>query len=137
MTGTAFVVGDADDGLRERLNEEINAFNVAATGLADGGLVGIAVRDDGGVLGGFNRWSQHLHVEVGGWGDHGKGYLPAVLRRPLEPGLCAGLFGWTWGGCGYIEVLWVRADQRGAAWAPGCWSRRSWRSGAGAAARWP
>jgi GNAT superfamily N-acetyltransferase len=75
MSGTEFVVSDADDGLRERLNEEINAFNVAATGLADGGLLGIAVRDNDGDL-------------------------------------CAGLSGWTWGGCGYIEFLWVRADQR-------------------------
>jgi GNAT superfamily N-acetyltransferase len=76
MDKAAFVVSNADDGLRERLNEEINAFNVAATGLADGALLGIAVREDGGAL-------------------------------------RAGLFGWTWGGCGYIEVLWVRADQRG------------------------
>jgi GNAT superfamily N-acetyltransferase len=76
MGEAAFVVSDADDGLRERLNEEINAFNVAATGLADGGLLAIAVRENGGDL-------------------------------------RAGLFGWTWGGCGYIEVLWVRDDQRG------------------------
>lgn len=76
MGEVAFVVSDADDGLRERLNEEINAFNVATTGLADGGLLVVAVRENGGDL-------------------------------------RAGLFGWTWGGCGYIEVLWVRDDQRG------------------------
>ncbi len=62
--------------MRERLNEEINAFHVAATGLADGRLLGITAREKGGEL-------------------------------------CAGLFGWTWAGCGYIEVLWVRTDQRG------------------------
>ena len=28
-----------------------------------------------GAPGGFNRWSQHLHVEVGGWGDRGDGRL--------------------------------------------------------------
>ena len=64
MGEAAFVISDADDGLRERLNQEISAFNVAATSLAGG-----------------------------------------ALR--------AGLSGWTWGGCGYIEFLWVRDDQRG------------------------
>lgn len=72
----AFVISDVDDDLRERLNQEISAFNVAATGLADGVLLGIAVREDGGAL-------------------------------------RAGVSGWTWGGCGYIEFLWVREDQRG------------------------
>jgi GNAT superfamily N-acetyltransferase len=76
MGEVTFEVNEASEGLRERLNEEINAFNVAATGLADGRLLDITAREKGGEL-------------------------------------CAGLFGWTWGGCGYIEVLWVRADQRG------------------------
>jgi GNAT superfamily N-acetyltransferase len=76
MGEVMFVVNEASEGLRERLNEEINAFNIAATGLADGRLLGITAREEGGEL-------------------------------------RAGLFGWTWGGCGYIEVLWVRADQRG------------------------
>ena len=48
MGEAAFVISDADDGLRERLSQEISAFNVAATGLADGALLGIAVREDGG-----------------------------------------------------------------------------------------
>lgn len=99
MGEVAFVVSDADDGLRERLNEEINAFNVATTGLADGGLLGIAVRENGGDL-------------------------------------RAGLFGWTWGGCGYIEVLGCETISVGVAWAPGCWLRLSKRSTAVAAARW-
>jgi GNAT superfamily N-acetyltransferase len=69
-------VNEASEGLRERLNEEINAFHVAATGPADGRLLDITAREKRGQV-------------------------------------CAGLFGWRWGGCGYIEVLWVRTDQRG------------------------
>src|ERR1700758_4394328 len=76
MDEVALVVGDADDGLRETLDAEINAFNAAVTGMTDGRLLCVSVRGDGGDL-------------------------------------RAGLFGWTWGGCGYIEFLWVRADQRG------------------------
>jgi GNAT superfamily N-acetyltransferase len=77
MGDAAFVVSDVDDGLRERLSEEIDAFNVAATGIAFGGLLSIAVRGDGGDL-------------------------------------LAGLYGWTWGGCGYIDLLWVRGEHRGS-----------------------
>jgi GNAT superfamily N-acetyltransferase len=77
MGKLAFAVGHTDNGLRERLDNEINAFNAAATGHTDGRLLCITVSDDGGDL-------------------------------------RAGLFGWTWGGCGYIDLLWVRADQRGS-----------------------
>jgi GNAT superfamily N-acetyltransferase len=77
MTGeAALVVSEADNGLRERLDREINAFNAAVTGHHDGALLCIAVRENNGDL-------------------------------------RAGLFGWTWGGCGYIDLLWVRPDQRG------------------------
>jgi GNAT superfamily N-acetyltransferase len=77
MGDVAFVVSDVDNGLRECLSEEIDAFNIAATGHPFGGLLCIAVRGDGGDL-------------------------------------LAGLYGWTWGGCGYIDLLWVRADHRGS-----------------------
>ncbi len=77
MGDAAFVVSDVDNGLRERLGEEIDAFNVAATGHAFGGLLCIAVRGDDGDL-------------------------------------LAGLYGWTWGGCGYIDLLWVRGEHRGS-----------------------
>jgi hypothetical protein len=45
MGEVAFVISDAGDGLRERLNQEISAFNVAATSLADAALLAIAVRE--------------------------------------------------------------------------------------------
>jgi GNAT superfamily N-acetyltransferase len=77
MGEVAFVVSDTGDGLRGRLDQEINAFNAAATGYTDGRALSIAVRGDGGDL-------------------------------------LAGLFGWTWGGCGYIDLLWVRAGRRGS-----------------------
>jgi ribosomal protein S18 acetylase RimI-like enzyme len=35
-------------------------------------------------------------------------YCPREKQRPAR-----GLYGWTWGGCGYIDLLWVRDDQRG------------------------
>jgi hypothetical protein len=71
MNEVRFAVGDADSGLRDRLDEEINAFNAAATGYHDGRMLSVAVRGDDGDL-------------------------------------RAGLYGWTWGGCGYIDLLWVR-----------------------------
>src|SRR5262252_549091 len=77
MTEARFAVGDADAGLRGRLDEEISAFNAAATGHHEGRLQSVAARDDAGDL-------------------------------------RAGLFGWTWGGCGYIDLLWVRSDHRGS-----------------------
>src|SRR5262249_15672635 len=75
MNEVSFVAGEADAGLRDRLDEEISAFNAAVTGHHDGRLLSIAVRGDRGDL-------------------------------------RAGLYGWTWGGCGYIDLLWVRDDQR-------------------------
>ena len=44
MSEVRFVVGDADTGLRERLYEEISAFNAAATGHHDGRMLSVAVR---------------------------------------------------------------------------------------------
>jgi GNAT superfamily N-acetyltransferase len=42
------------------------------------------------------------------------GRLLRVAARGSDGELLAGLCGWTWGGCGYVEFLWVRADQRGS-----------------------
>src|SRR5262249_61617832 len=75
MGEVPFAVSDTDNGLRERLDHEIQAFNGATTGYLDGRLLCIAVREDDGDL-------------------------------------RAGLFGWTWGGGGYIDLLWGRSDQR-------------------------
>jgi hypothetical protein len=57
MSEVRFAVGDADAGLRERLDEEISAFNAAVTH-HDGGLLSVAARGDGGDLcGGLYGWT--------------------------------------------------------------------------------
>jgi len=77
MSEVTVIAGKAAQDLRDRLNHEINAFNIAVTGYRDVRHLTLAVRaDDGDLL--------------------------------------AGLNGWPWGGCGYIELSWVRDDQRGS-----------------------
>ena len=76
MSEARFAVGGADADLAERLDQEISAFNAAASGHHDARMLSVAVRGDDGDLRG-------------------------------------GLYGWTWGGCGYVDLLWVRDDQRG------------------------
>jgi len=48
MSEIPFVVGDADAGLAERLDKEINSFNAAATGHHDGRMLSVAVRGGDG-----------------------------------------------------------------------------------------
>ena len=69
------VISDIDNGLSERIDRELCAFNEEVTGHRDFQLLRIEAREDDG-------------------------------------GLLAGLAGTTWGGCGYIELIWVRADRR-------------------------
>lgn len=76
MREDTIAIGDDDPALAERLDEEISAFNTAASGHHDVRMLSAAVRGaDGDLLG--------------------------------------GVYGWTWGGCGYVDLLWVRDDQRG------------------------
>jgi GNAT superfamily N-acetyltransferase len=44
---------------------------------------------------------------------HHDGLGLSIAVRGNDGDLRAGLTGWTWGGCGYVELLWVRDDQRG------------------------
>jgi hypothetical protein len=100
MSEISFAIGEADAGLRDRLDEEISAFNAPVTGHHDGRLLSIAVRGDDGDL-------------------------------------RAGLYGWTWGGCGYIDLLWVQGGQRGCGLAARLLAAAEPRSGAAAATGWP
>ena len=38
----------------------------------------------------------------------------SVAVRGGDGDLRAGLYGWTWGGCGYVDLLWVHEEERGS-----------------------
>jgi GNAT superfamily N-acetyltransferase len=78
-------LGDSDDGgaVELELRARLHAFNVAATGIDDGALLVITVREDGNDA-----------------GDAGN--------------IVAGLFGWTWGGTAFVDLLHVDESRRGA-----------------------
>jgi hypothetical protein len=81
MDEVALMVSDIDDGLRERLDEEIYAFNVAATGHADGRLLGIAVRGDGGDLRGVCRGGRGADVATSSFCGYGR-VIAGLARAP-------------------------------------------------------
>jgi GNAT superfamily N-acetyltransferase len=64
---------------------------------------------DGGLRGILDAEISAFNAAVTGQTD---GRLLCVCVRGDEGDLRAGLSGWTWGGCGYIEFLWVRDDHR-------------------------
>lgn len=79
----SLVVGEADSDLAALLDDRINAFNAATTGHHDGRLLSVR-----------------------------------VTRRPSPagdgtPAVVAGLHGWTWGHCGFVDLLWVDESLRG------------------------
>jgi len=71
MNDVSFLAGEADAGLRDRLDEEISAFNAAVTGHHDGRLLSIAVRGDRGDLcAGLYGWTWGLTNSVSQARDH-------------------------------------------------------------------
>jgi GNAT superfamily N-acetyltransferase len=79
FTDATVKVGGSDAELTARLDAELTALGVAATGADNQETLSVRVVDDAGEL-------------------------------------VAGLTGWTWGGCGGINFVWVRADRRGQGW---------------------
>jgi GNAT superfamily N-acetyltransferase len=76
VTRLRLEVTDVDDGIVEsEVRRRLYAYNVSATGIDDGSMLIVSLRDDGGRL-------------VGG------------------------LYGWTWGGCAFVDLLWVDEARR-------------------------
>ena len=71
MTRLRLELTDVDDGVVEsEVRRRLYAYNVATTGIDDGSMLIVSLRDEAGRM-------------VGG------------------------LYGWTWGGCAFVDLLWV------------------------------
>jgi GNAT superfamily N-acetyltransferase len=71
----------------------------------------LVISDTGGLRERLEREINAFNATVTG---HHDGRILCIAGRGNGGDLRAGLFGWTWGGCGYIDLLWVRDDQRGS-----------------------
>jgi GNAT superfamily N-acetyltransferase len=60
--------------------------------------------------------SADLHARINRFNEDATGLRDGrsldIEARSADGELAAGLTGWTWGGCGYVDVLWVREDCR-------------------------
>jgi GNAT superfamily N-acetyltransferase len=76
VTRLRLEVTDVDDGIVEsEVRRRLYAYNVSATGIDDGSMLIVSLREEAGRL-------------VGG------------------------LYGWTWGGCAFVDLLWVDEARR-------------------------
>lgn len=78
MGEVALAVGEADNGLRECLDAEINAFKVATTGYDDAALLCIAAREDGGELRGRSAGLEYPLLP-------GAGFLRSLRLPGMRP----------------------------------------------------
>lgn len=87
--GTVLTVGGRDDELNQRLGDELEAFNDAATGTSDHGALSVRVTDGkGGLIGGLAGWTwgglfeiELLWVRAS---SRGEGWGSKVLRAAEE-----------------------------------------------------
>lgn len=93
MGEVALAVGEADNGLRECLDAEINAFKVATTGYDDAALLCIAAREDGGELRGRSAGLEYPLLPGAGFrrggGTAGSARFRGSWRGPGSPGKAA------------------------------------------------
>jgi GNAT superfamily N-acetyltransferase len=75
-------------------------------------MTGPSIRSDDDVDGVSALLSSRLYEFNEAATGHRDGRRLAFTVRD-DGDLLAGLVGWTWGGCGYVDVLWVAEDQRG------------------------